>query len=146
MINLKESNHTNRELELMLQGKKPFAIFADDISCYPNEFIFPEAIFLPYVENNILIKDIFTIETSMFISTLNRNAINQYVAYALPNEIWRIEAYKQLDKIRNSHPPMYRDEGLERYECALLGYTFEETNAWIAHVTKLRSTIHQPAI
>jgi len=45
VVDLKAANHTNRELELMLAGKKPLAWFYDEISVLPHEKIIPEARF-----------------------------------------------------------------------------------------------------
>ena len=146
MIDVKESNHTNRELELMLSGKKPFAIFSDDISVYPDEIIFPESTFQPYLDAGIFIKEAFTIETKDFISSLHRNAVIKYIAYAVPNELWRIDAYKQLAMIRHSYPHTFKEEGFERYECALLGYSEDETNAWLQHMANMKKQFSRKAI
>jgi hypothetical protein len=49
-IDLASANHTNRELELTLEGKKPLAFFRDEIGFLPREEIIPEERFRPYVE------------------------------------------------------------------------------------------------
>ena len=43
--------HTNRELEFMLDRGKPLAHFYDAYPAEPDEEIFPEEAFAPYVEN-----------------------------------------------------------------------------------------------
>jgi hypothetical protein len=48
MIDLQAANHTNRELELMLAGRKPLAWFYGEISGLPNEGIIPESRFGPH--------------------------------------------------------------------------------------------------
>ena len=146
MIDVKKSNHTNRELELMLSGKKPLAIFSDEISVYPDEMIFPESMFQPYIDSGVFIKDVFTIETKEVIPSLQRFAVIQYVAYAIQNEQWRIAAYRQLDMIRHLYPHTFKDEGFERYECALLGYSDDETNAWLKHNADMKNKFLGTAI
>jgi hypothetical protein len=56
MIDLRAANHTNRELELMLAGKKPLAWFYDEISCLPNEAIIPEKRFEPHVDSGAFVR------------------------------------------------------------------------------------------
>jgi hypothetical protein len=132
MIDLNAANHTNRELELMLAGKKPLAFFCDEIDFYPDDEIFPEQKFQPFVETGRFVRGAFLIEGE-FIEKLGRNAQWQFVFFALAEEAWRIPAMIQLIQIRSRTPRMWQSEGLERYESSLLGYTSEEIDAWCDH-------------
>ncbi|GAA5162967.1 hypothetical protein [Viridibacterium curvum] len=132
MIDLQAANHTNRELELMLAGKKPLAIFCDDLSVFPNDVIFPESQFLPHVISGRFVQDSIVIEGD-YIASLGRKAQLKCLFYALAGQAWRIPAMIQLIEIRNRTPAMWQSEGLERYESTLLGYTDEEVDAWCDH-------------
>jgi hypothetical protein len=56
MIDLAAASHTNRELELMLDRRKPLAVFYDEISCLPHDEIIPEERFRPYVEEGLFVR------------------------------------------------------------------------------------------
>lgn len=131
MIDLQAVNHTNRELELMLSGKKPLAMFYDEVSCLPNEEIIPEARFAEYVDSGRFVRGEETYEAE-FHPELGRLMRMQYVFFALSEEAWRIPALALLLRVRyrmNSH----RSEEVERIESTLLGYTEEEIDAWCDH-------------
>lgn len=132
MIDLKAANHTNRELDLMLQGKKPLAMFIDELSVYPDDEIFPESQFLPYVQSGQFVQ-YTTVIQGEYLSALGREAQFKYIFYALAEHSWRIPAMLQLIHIRNHTPTMWQSEGLERYESSLLDYTDEEVDAWCDH-------------
>lgn len=132
MVDLKAANHTNRELDLMLEGKKPLAVFMDELSFYPNDEIFPESQFFPYVHSGQLVH-YTTVIQGEFVPALGRQAQWKYLLYALTEHAWRIPAMVQLIQIRNRTPVMWHSEGLERYESSLLGYTNEEIDAWCDH-------------
>jgi hypothetical protein len=131
MIDLEAANHTNRELELMLAGKKPLAMFFDETSVLPNEEIIPDEKFTPYVSNGLFVRGEETY-TGAFHSGLNRNEQIKYVFFALVEEAWRIPALSLLLRVRyrmNS----WQSEEVERMEGFLLGYTDEEVDAWCDH-------------
>ncbi len=132
MIDLKAANHTNRELDLMLQRKKPLAMFMDEQSFYPDDEIFPETQFLPYVQSGQFVHYTSVIQGE-YVPALGREAQWKYLFYALADHAWRIPAMLQLIHIRNHAPTMWQSEGLERYESTLLGYTSEEVDAWCDH-------------
>lgn len=132
MVDLKAANHTNRELDLMLKGTKPLAIFGDDLSVYPDDEIFPESKFLPYVLSGQFVHHSMVIEGE-FMPALGRKIHSKYLFYALAEHAWRIPAMVQLIQIRNRTPVMWQSEGLERYESSLSGYTDEEVDAWCNH-------------
>jgi len=127
MIDLEKANHTNRELELMLAGVKPLAMFYDEISCLPDESIIPEAKFLPHVESGQFVRS-ETLVTGSYIEKLGRNAEVKYVFYAPRNEVWRINAIKLL--VEQWYKTDEWNQTCTRLESALLGYTDEEIDAW----------------
>jgi hypothetical protein len=129
LIDLKAANHTNRELELMLSGTKPLAMFYAYISELPDERFIPEDSFAPYVQEGRFIREEIVIEGLDHLPQLGKNAPIKYVLFAMTQEAWRIPAMILLKRsFRNSS---YKwNETLERMESALLGYTDEEIDAW----------------
>lgn len=130
MIDLEAANHTNRELELMLAGTKPLAIFYDEISVLPNEEVIPEERFRPYVEAGQFVRD-EKIFGGRFHPGLGREAQIKYVLFARASEAWRIPAFILVHGV-SMQAPRHTEE-VERIESALLGYTDEEIDAWCAH-------------
>ncbi len=80
MIDLKAANHTNRELDLMLQRKKPLAMFMDEQSFYPDDEIFPETQFLPYVQSGQFVH-YTTVIQGEYVPALGREAQWKYLFY-----------------------------------------------------------------
>jgi hypothetical protein len=131
MIDLAAASHTNRELELMLDRRKPLAVFYDEISCLPNDEIIPEERFRPYVEEGLFVRA-ETILNFGFDASLGRDMQVKYVFFSLSTEAWRIPAFILVKTValqtqRNS-------EEMERLESMLLGYTQEEVDAWCNHM------------
>jgi len=127
MINLVAANHTNRELELMLEGKKPLSIFCEELSLLPDEEFIPENKFSPYVITGDFIRDEILIK-GPFSSKLGRDTQIKYVLFALKDEEWRINAMMLL---KEQHSKALKwNETCERVESALLGYNEEEIDAW----------------
>jgi hypothetical protein len=128
MIDLEASNHTGRELELMLAGKKPLAMFYAEVSELPWEELIPEKAFSPYVQEGRFVR----VETDYpggYVEALGRQARFKYVFFAPFEEVWRIRAIMLLKQsFQESNGPW--NEALERIECSLLGYSKEETDAW----------------
>jgi hypothetical protein len=91
MIDVAAANHTNRELELMLAGKKPLAMFYAEISELPDEELIPEQKFSPYVTSNRFVRSEIVFSGS-FSSKLGRKMQIKYVFFALHTEAWRINA------------------------------------------------------
>ena len=127
VVDFEAASHTNRELELMLVGKKPLAWFYDEISCLPCEDIIPEMRFRPYVESGVFIRDEALFEDS-YLPHLGRRAIIKNVLFAVGDEAWRIPAFLLVRRV------FYRTgkhtEQLQRIESELLGYTADEIEAW----------------
>ena len=104
--------HTNRELELMLQGTKPLAAFSEIFELSYNEEIIPEQAFAPHIARGTIIK-----REHIFIEPLNMKL--RHVLYALPSEVWRIDAYLLMWEVARKSG---WKESLERMEGRLLGY------------------------
>lgn len=77
--------HEGKELELMLAGQKPLAMFYDvlngqeDIS---NDII-PEKEFAPHVKSNLFIR------VSRDLQHVAKQATIRYVLFCKPEEVWR---------------------------------------------------------
>ncbi len=127
MIDLIAANHTDRELELMLEGRKPLAMFYEELSCLPDEEIIPENMFAPYVTNGKFIRREIVIDGS-FSSKLGRETQIKYVLFSQKEEEWRINA---MILLKEQHEKTLEwNETCERIESALLGYTEDEIDAW----------------
>ncbi len=103
--------HTNRELELMLEGKKPLAAFVDVHPQNHDAEVIPEKDFAPYVEKGTFVKREHI--------TIGLPHGTRRVLYAVPSEEWRINAYLLLFEIAEKAG---WSEGFERMEGRLLGY------------------------
>ncbi|NMM45223.1 hypothetical protein HH303_12085 [Rhodospirillaceae bacterium KN72] len=86
--------HERRELELMLKGIKPLAMFADVVS---PSFHWPDAKFEPHVRSGRIIKREYLKET------LDGKYTFRELYYALPNEVWRIERAHELSNLHFDH-------------------------------------------
>lgn len=136
-MDLLASNHTGRELSLMLAGRKPLAMFFVEISELPNEVLVPERAFAEHIESGRFVRGEITLESGYSI-TLGRNAHIRYVFYALSSEAWRIAAMSLLrESFAKSKCPW--NESLERIEGTLLGYSDEEITARCIAMGLLRS-------
>lgn len=120
--------HEGRELELLLAGEKPLAMFSDIV---PSPYKWPDAIFEPYVVSGALVK-------REYLTTLPDGYQVRHLFYALPEEAWRIEeAYilslKQVDT-----------RGDEAGECSarlgrLLGYSEDDVTAFLNWTRKKKA-------
>ena len=110
--------HEGRELELMLAGTKPCAMFYDVL---PSTQFIPDDDYAPYVNSGTLVRISHDI-------VHNEHTI-RYVFFTLPGHEWRAEA---LLKLRGKG-----DEGSETMTGQLLGYSDTEIQAFLAH--KLRN-------
>ena len=96
--------HTNRELGLMLTGKKPLAMFADGKDSFPEVVNRYLRLFDRQVATGKLVR------RDCHIGTIH------YIYFALPSEEWRIDAMIEL-KSKDTW-----SESDERREGELLGY------------------------
>lgn len=104
--------HTNRELGLMLAGRKPLAVFADGPDHFPAAVVRYLKLFDRHVsDGRIVRRDQF----SQLVGTSRTFALHR-IFFALPAEEWRIDAMIEL---KNS-ATWSREH--ERREGELLGY------------------------
>lgn len=114
----------DRELELMLAGTKPLAMFYDVV---PASIELPEADFAPYIDAGRILK-----HETIYISA-HDDVPTRYIYYALPCEGWRI------DKICKIHAAIYAGEPRDRMADdikigRLLGYSEAEIAAYLEWV------------
>jgi hypothetical protein len=126
MVDLDAANHTNRELELMLAGRKPLAMFYAEASELPDERLIPEDRFASFAASGLFVRG----ETHVpggFHDGTQRDLQFKYVFFALKGEQWRIPAMKILlhESVKGGW-----NETCERGESSLLGYTQPEIDAW----------------
>ena len=111
-----------RELDLMLAGEKPLAMFNDDI---PADMDAPEIAFAPYVDQGRFVKREITVPCSLPTRTSLR-----YYFYALPGEEWRMERMIKIQKDffeRNAQTTQEREKEIGR----LLGYEDKDIQVFI---------------
>jgi hypothetical protein len=132
-IDLAAANHTGRELELMLAGKKPLAMFYAEIGELPHEELIPEEQFAPYVNSGDFARG-ETIQELAYHPVWKRNVKVKYVFYALKNEAWRIPAMILVlnTRLKTQAP----DVTSERLVGALLGYSEAEIDAHCVEFVK----------
>ncbi len=82
--------HEGRELELMLSGEKPLAMFNDDL---PDGMEPPEIAFDPYVVMGRFVKAEFVLPVPAFPDPGLR-----YYFYALPGEEWRVGRLIEIER------------------------------------------------
>ncbi|MBN3788152.1 hypothetical protein [Burkholderia sp. Ac-20353] len=126
--------HTNRELLLMLEGRKPFSAFVDeDGSSGKPSRRFPEAKFDAFVAAGRFVKHEYFEPSGIEVERQIRR-----VLYAAPGEAWRINAYLLL--LETSKCCGW-SEGFERLEGSLLGYSSEENDMHVLLQQKYRGSI-----
>jgi len=113
--------HEDQELELMLAGTKPLAMFTDLI---PPSFEFPEADFAPHVASGEIVRheEIYRSPQSEFATRI--------VYFALAGEEWRIDALHAVnDAIFSGRRPATEQDDIETGR--LLGYSDEEIAGYL---------------
>ena len=112
--------HEGRELELMLAGEKPLAMFSDIVS---SSYEWPDEWFEPHVASGKLVKKEFLDETPD-----GRHKVRT-LFFALPSETWRIDEAYGLSRKQFAS---WCDEASET--CArlgrLLGYREDDIQAF----------------
>lgn len=121
--------HTNFELALMLDGRKPFAMFLDEESSGILKEV--RAYFQPYVDSGAIIERV-----APFVQDKFRLV---HILYVLPNEEWRFDAYAELMSERR-----WTDESEYRLG-RLLGYTEEQCQWWITQKRETRNVTEPKA-
>lgn len=117
--------HDGRELELMLAGKKPLAMFNDD---WPEELEPPEVSFDPFVAEGKFIKSIVYLPVSVF-----NNELLRYYFYALPQEVWRIAKIIEIQQ-RLFVNKLATTPELEQETGRLLGYEDADINVFLERI------------
>jgi hypothetical protein len=123
------SSHTGRELELMLLGRKPLAMFYALSHELPWEELVPEHSFAPHVEAGRMLRQHFDLESN---NSGGVPEVLRYVFFALPGEEWRIPVMVVLKQALHSGAGW--NETCERVEGMLLGYTSEENDEHCARM------------
>ncbi|MEJ6785039.1 hypothetical protein [Aminobacter sp. Piv2-1] len=120
------SLHTNRELDMMLAGTKPFAAFSHQ---RVEGFEKPDALagqdFEPHVKSGVLSEHVRTFRGTSEGVPLDVD----YYFYAVPGEEWRVEAYSLLLELL--HRGAWCSQ-LEWLQGRLLGYTDEQNEYHLA--------------
>jgi hypothetical protein len=124
--------HEGQELDLMLKGEKPFAMFHDITkSGYTSpEEIIPEQAFAPFIASGQIIRDERT-----FKSNKHQGEYIKYVCFALPDQSWRINTFFWLKEalFLGKKLPNNADEIIFG---RLLGYDDLDINDYIAKIQK----------
>ena len=119
--------HTGKELDLMLAGKKPLALFGEEKSLLPDESFIPERKFSASVNAGVIIRDELLL-VGGYSTRLKKEVEMLYVLYAIKTETWRIPAMMNL--LTEFNTTGQWNETPERMQGKLLGYTDEENNVW----------------
>jgi hypothetical protein len=128
-------NHTGRELELMLEGRKRVAMFYAVADELPDEQLIPERKFATHVADGRFVRDEITLTDQN--PRTGQPCELKYVFFARRGEEWRIPALALV--VRTYYRLGHTDEGIERIESALLGYTDQEADAWCDHHFRSRA-------
>lgn len=111
--------HTNRELGLMLAGRKPLAMFVDGKGRFPDVLVRYLKLFDRHVASGQFVR------RDHFSLYQERNVELHRIFFAVPEEVWRIDAMIELKSSTRWSP------ALERREGELLGYEDWMNDYWI---------------
>ena len=119
--------HNDRELELMLAGTKPMAMFSDAVHV---SHYFPEADFAPHVKSGRIIR------AQEIIPRPPHDM--RYLFFALPGEELRIE--EALVMCRNLCAGTVKDHDADSARMGeLLGYSAQDITAFLEHLQRGRT-------
>ena len=124
--------HVGQELEMMLSGVKPLAMFCGDADSERDERIISERRFSPYVQKGQFVKQEFILECAVDPRT-NKPIRVRYVFYASASEQWRMDAMRLTVQIMARMGGA--DEGLDRMMGILLGHSPEEVDEFVGKCT-----------
>ncbi len=126
--------HQDKELELMLAGKKNFSVFCEAVIENQEipETIIPDKAFLPYVE-----KGIFARFSKDFLSPKMPYPA-RYVCYTVTGQEWRAKAFLWMHQecLLGNRP---FDDAYEFFVGRLLDYEEADIVEFIAHRKLLKS-------
>ncbi len=120
-------SHDGSELERMLAGTKPLAMFTEIVPF--DGGIIPEYKFAAHVAAGRMVRREVIKRVSSRLRLPSR-ARQRTVFYALPGQEWRIDGMLLIEEVYADHP--YWDFDLERLIGRLLGYTPRSTEAFLA--------------
>lgn len=125
--------HEGRELELMLAGEKPLAMFSDIVT--PN-YQWPDKLFERHVTSGKIVKKEFETVTS------DGKFKIRHLYYALPGETWRIKKAHELSLL---HFDGVSDESIDAsiQIGRLLGYKEEDIQTFIRWINLNRAARQQ---
>lgn len=114
-------SHNGRELELMLSGLKPMALFVAEDRVPPE--LVGDAEFASYVESGQLTKHVYRNDAFGF----------EMRSYCLPKEEWRGKLYNLIFQLtwEGKIDGVFNREDRERIEGFLLGYSKEDTERYL---------------
>ena len=121
--------HNGRELELMLQGDKPMALFGAEPGMDAEDV--GDTGFAPFVEEGRILK--FT-QIDPKTSVEDRR-------YCLPTEEWRCKLSLLISRMCRSGEAfdIFTSNDLARLEGTLLGYSKEDIEAFIVHAASMKT-------
>ena len=127
--------HTGYELALMLEGRKPLAVFGD---VHPADWL-DETVsrFAPFVHEGRFVRRIIdaTLSARYPLARTDLGDTVRTVLVALPDQSWRIEAYLAMEQRTAS---IGWNEKHERLQGTLLGYEDWQNDWWIEHAPRPR--------
>lgn len=117
--------HNGRELQMMLRGEKPMALFSAEPGMDAEDV--GDADFQPFVEERRILK---------FSQTDPETSVEER-RYCLPTEEWRCKLSQMISQMCRSGKAfdVFTTNDLARLEGTLLGYTKDSVEAFIAHST-----------
>jgi hypothetical protein len=115
--------HNGRELELMLQGDKPMALFAAEPGMDAEDI--GDAGFETFVEEGRILK----------FAHINPETFVEERRYCLPTEEWRCKLSLLISRMCRSGDAfeVFTSNDLVRLEGALLGYSKEDIEVFVSH-------------
>lgn len=123
--------HTDFELFLMSEGRKPLAVFSE--CCPSDRFDDDLSPFDPFVKDGVFVRRVidepFTSDPTRVVRT---------VFFALPGQEWRIDAYQELERFGRLSG---WNEECERRQGELLGYEQWQVEWWMKQWRERRSEI-----
>ncbi|RUX74099.1 hemin receptor [Mesorhizobium sp. M7A.F.Ca.US.006.04.2.1] len=120
--------YNGRELELMLRGDKPMALFAAEPGMDTEDV--GDAHFGPIVEEGRILK---------FSQVDSKTSVEER-CYCLPTEEWRCKLSLLIARMCRSEAAfdVFTPNDLARLEGTLLGYSKESVEAFVAHAASLK--------